>query len=378
MSVYFLRHAKTRWNLEGRLQGESDSPLLADSIAQIQKIADVLVNINFEICYLSPLPRVLKTYDYFKSLNVARLEIKHELKEMSCGSYTGHCSSEIPESFRRVREADRWNVPWPNGESYQMVFDRTREFAQELSRNENDCLIVAHETVNRVLIGHLLDLGCLEIMNMRHPNDVVYRIKGGRLDWIQSNPVWNNSTFIYKPRRQHTEFQHHLTKLFILDVDGVLTDGGVYYGEDGNEIKKFNARDGIAIKRLLKHGVEVGIISNSLNKTMIQNRAKTLGIRYVYVGLRPKVEIIDEWCARMEINKDNVVYIGDDVNDIEIIQRVGFSCCPSDASPIVREKVNCVLQTCGGNGVVRELVNMFYMSDAAWINKAKSDSNNKN
>lgn len=156
--------------------------------------------------------------------------------------------------------------------------------------------------------------------------------------------------------------------LLLLDVDGVQTDGGLYYSESGDEFKKFNVRDGIAIKRAIAHGVEVGIISHSLNNRMVEQRCRTLGITRVYVGLRDKLKVYEEWLDEINVGVEETAFIGDDVNDFKIMKRVGLSACPSDAVPAIKEIASVVLNTKGGNGVVREFVDMFIMSDEEWLN----------
>jgi YrbI family 3-deoxy-D-manno-octulosonate 8-phosphate phosphatase len=159
--------------------------------------------------------------------------------------------------------------------------------------------------------------------------------------------------------------------LLLLDVDGVQTDGGLYYSDDGGEFKKFNVRDGIAIKRAIALGVEVAIISHSLNNRMIEQRCRTLGITRIYVGLRDKLEVYDEWLDELNVRVEETAFIGDDVNDHKIMKRVGLSACPSDAVPAIKGIASVVLKARGGAGVVREFVDMFIMSDEEWLESVK-------
>lgn len=145
-------------------------------------------------------------------------------------------------------------------------------------------------------------------------------------------------------------------KLIVLDVDGTLTDGGIYVTEDGSQFKKFNAKDGMGIKLMQKAGYEVGIISHSSSKGMIEARSKTLGMSLVYVGQEPKLKILDKWCEGLDISLDQVAYMGDDVNDIIIMEAVGFSACPADAVKGVLKVADVVLSKNGGEGAVREFV----------------------
>lgn len=148
-------------------------------------------------------------------------------------------------------------------------------------------------------------------------------------------------------------------KLLITDIDGVMTDGGMYYTEAGDEFKKFNAKDGLALRRLKKRGIDTGIISHGFNKKLIASRAERLFIEHVEVSIVPKIETLKKWCDLLKISPENICFIGDDINDEEIIKAVGFSCCPADAVDAVKNIVNIVLTKKGGEGCVRELIDLY-------------------
>ena len=150
-------------------------------------------------------------------------------------------------------------------------------------------------------------------------------------------------------------------KLLVLDVDGTLTDGGVYISEKGEQTKKFNVKDGMGIVVLKKMGIEVGIISHSSVSEMISNRANTLKLNYVYVGQKPKVEVLQEWLQELNITLEEVAYMGDDINDLDIIGEAGLSACPADAIQIVKEQVHHVMSLRGGEGAVREFIDGWLM-----------------
>ena len=150
-------------------------------------------------------------------------------------------------------------------------------------------------------------------------------------------------------------------KFLALDIDGVLTDGGMYYTEGGDEFKKFNVRDGLAIKTLTDMGKYVGFVSSGINSNIIENRAQTLGVQKVCIGTWKKAEILEQWCKELNIGIENIAYIGDDVNDLPAIQKVGLSACPADAEPLVKKAVNIVLSKKGGEGCVREFVEKYIM-----------------
>lgn len=152
-------------------------------------------------------------------------------------------------------------------------------------------------------------------------------------------------------------------KLLILDVDGVMTDAGMFFSENGDQIKKYNAKDGMAIMALKKHGVEVGIISSGFKLEMVKARAELLGIEHLYVGRDPKMEILKGWCEKLNIDLAEVGIIGDDINDLQVMKSVGFSAAPADAVPVVKQHVDLVLQAKGGRGCVREFIDHYLLDE---------------
>lgn len=155
--------------------------------------------------------------------------------------------------------------------------------------------------------------------------------------------------------------QPHSIRFLVLDIDGTLTDGGVYIDVNGVQSKKFNIKDGMGITQLLERGIEVGFLSHSRSEVMIRERARMLNVKFVYAGKEPKLTVLNNWLQDLELSLDQVAYIGDDVNDIEVIQNVGFSACPADAHHSVFEHVDVVLQTKGGEGCVRECIDRFLL-----------------
>jgi YrbI family 3-deoxy-D-manno-octulosonate 8-phosphate phosphatase len=145
-------------------------------------------------------------------------------------------------------------------------------------------------------------------------------------------------------------------KFLGLDVDGTLTDGGMYYTESGEEFKRFDTKDGRGIIELQKQGVKVGLLSSGFKTKIIEGRAKTLSLKNFYVGTEPKIDILQQWCKDMDIDMKEVAYIGDDINDRDIINAVGFTACPADAMPSIKKIVDVVLTNKGGYGCVREFI----------------------
>ncbi|MFH1004834.1 MAG: HAD hydrolase family protein [Bacteroidota bacterium] len=150
-------------------------------------------------------------------------------------------------------------------------------------------------------------------------------------------------------------------KFLALDIDGVLTDGGVYLTEKGDIFKKFNVKDGAGIMQAMKSGITVGFISAGKSKKLLNARAKMLGVKYVYAGEDEKLLVLSKWCAKLKIDLKEVAYIGDDVNDLKIISAIGFSACPKDAVEKIKEIVDVVLEKKGGEGCVREFVNKYLL-----------------
>lgn len=145
-------------------------------------------------------------------------------------------------------------------------------------------------------------------------------------------------------------------ELVLLDVDGTLTDGGMYFTESGDQMKKYNTKDGMAIKNNQRENLSFGIISHGHKLNMVKDRAGLLGIKHIYVGQESKTVILDQWCADLKITPNQVAYIGDDINDLEIMSKVGVSACPADAVYAVKKIANIILKKNGGAGCVREFL----------------------
>lgn len=150
-------------------------------------------------------------------------------------------------------------------------------------------------------------------------------------------------------------------RLFATDVDGVLTDGGMYYAESGDEWKKFNTRDGMGIKLLQKAGLITAIVTQERTR-LVARRAEKLAIPELHQGVMDKLSVIRDMAMRHGISLGQVAYIGDDVNDIEALKAVGLSAAPADGLPQVVGIVDYVCRQQGGEGAVRELAEMILLS----------------
>jgi len=143
-------------------------------------------------------------------------------------------------------------------------------------------------------------------------------------------------------------------KLFATDVDGVLTDAGMYYAESGDEWKKFNTRDGMGIKMLQAKGIITAIITME-QTNIVARRAQKLKIQEVFQGITDKAEVLSALSLKYGISLQSMAYIGDDVNDLPALQIVGFSSAPADCVEEVRAVVDYVCEKRGGEGAVREV-----------------------
>lgn len=145
-------------------------------------------------------------------------------------------------------------------------------------------------------------------------------------------------------------------KMFLTDCDGCLTDGGMYYSEKGDELKKFNTRDGMGFGILHDKGIITGIITSE-NVDLNKRRAAKLKLDILESGCKNKLNAIINICKKYKIQLQEVCYVGDDLNDIEAIRSVGYGCCPADAIPEVKEVADYVAKAKGGGGVIREVIN---------------------
>jgi 3-deoxy-D-manno-octulosonate 8-phosphate phosphatase (KDO 8-P phosphatase) len=153
-------------------------------------------------------------------------------------------------------------------------------------------------------------------------------------------------------------------RLLLTDCDGVLTDGTVYYSAEGEALKRFHMRDGMGVERLRSAvEVDVGIISGETSPALRQRAAK-LGIDELHLGIRDKQAVLAEIIARRGLALEQVAYIGDDVNDVTVMELVGLAACPADATPFARTAAHMICQTLGGAGVLREVAELIIAAHA--------------
>jgi YrbI family 3-deoxy-D-manno-octulosonate 8-phosphate phosphatase len=154
-------------------------------------------------------------------------------------------------------------------------------------------------------------------------------------------------------------------KLLILDVDGVMTDGRIIVNERGEEIKRFHARDGYGLKRLLSEGIDVVIITGRKSKAL-EHRAKELGIQEIYQGVMEKESLCRELIEHKELRKDQVCCIGDDLPDLAMFNQAGISIAVADAVAEVRDAASYVTKKKGGKGAVREICELILKAQQKW------------
>ena len=146
----------------------------------------------------------------------------------------------------------------------------------------------------------------------------------------------------------------HRIKLVLTDCDGVLTDGGVYYSREGEEMKLFSVRDGMGVERLRRLvNIETGLVTGE-NSEIVRKRVEKLGIREYHPGSIEKLSVLKNIIRNRKLSAEEIAYIGDDSNDLEIMKQSGLSACPSDAFISIRETAHLIMENKGGHGAFRE------------------------
>jgi 3-deoxy-D-manno-octulosonate 8-phosphate phosphatase (KDO 8-P phosphatase) len=146
-------------------------------------------------------------------------------------------------------------------------------------------------------------------------------------------------------------------KMLALDVDGVLTDGGIYIDENGGQTRRFNMQDGHGIGMLLAVGIDVAIISKATSVS-VKHRAAMIGIQEVHLGANDKLAILTSLCEKKGLTLDQVAFMGDDLIDIEVLSHVGYPFAPANAVPQVLENAQYITHAKGGEGAVREVCDL--------------------
>ncbi|MCR6508184.1 HAD-IIIA family hydrolase [Bacteroides sp. KH569_7] len=148
-------------------------------------------------------------------------------------------------------------------------------------------------------------------------------------------------------------------KLILTDIDGVWTDGGMYYDQTGNEWKKFHTYDSAGVLLAHKYNIPVGIITGEETE-IVRRRAEKLKVDFLFQGVKDKLSVAIELCGKLNIEIEDVAYIGDDIPDLELLEKVTWSAAPCSAPNLVRSKVKYVTQLGGGEGAFRDFVEYIF------------------
>ena len=154
-------------------------------------------------------------------------------------------------------------------------------------------------------------------------------------------------------------------KTFIFDVDGVLTDGKILIHSDGELLRSFDTKDGYAIKCALLKGFKIAIITGGRNEA-VRERFKELGVFDIYLGAHHKLDAYQDLMDNYDLKAEEILYIGDDIPDIPVMEKVGLGCCPSDAVPDVKARADYISHKKGGEGCVRELIEQVLRVQGKW------------
>lgn len=154
-------------------------------------------------------------------------------------------------------------------------------------------------------------------------------------------------------------------KLLILDIDGVLTTGTLYYGTDGLELKGFHIHDGLGIKLLQKSGVKVAVIS-AKKTDLLARRLQELNIEHAYLGQENKLPAYDELKQKLNLTDQQIAYMGDDLPDLPVLRRVGFSITVPNAPAIINQHVDFITKKKGGKGAVREVCELIMQAQQTY------------
>jgi YrbI family 3-deoxy-D-manno-octulosonate 8-phosphate phosphatase len=146
-------------------------------------------------------------------------------------------------------------------------------------------------------------------------------------------------------------------KLVLTDVDGVLTDGGRYFSEKGEIIKRFHVRDGMGINILLRNEIQTAIITKE-NSKIVKKWAKEMNVSKTYSGIKNKEKELEKICKYYKVLPSEIAFIGDDVNDIKLMKKIGFSATPFDGILQAKKIANYICKTSGGNGALREIIDL--------------------
>jgi 3-deoxy-D-manno-octulosonate 8-phosphate phosphatase (KDO 8-P phosphatase) len=153
---------------------------------------------------------------------------------------------------------------------------------------------------------------------------------------------------------------------FIFDVDGVLTDGSVILSSSGEMVRTMSTRDGYAITQAIKNGFNVCIISGG-NSDMVRKRLEYLGVKHIHLGVKDKLDVFEDYLIMQQLKAEQVLYMGDDLPDYEVMSRVGIAAAPNDAAPEILSIADYVSHKKGGEGCVRDVIEQVLKVKDCWF-----------
>ena len=161
-----------------------------------------------------------------------------------------------------------------------------------------------------------------------------------------------------RDKNLHLKEKAEKIKVILTDVDGVLTDTGVYYGQEGEAFRRFSIRDGMGVERLRKYvNVETGIVTGE-DTEIVRARANKLQMKEIHLGINRKDEVFNEILSRRNLKAGEVAYIGDDSNDVTIMKLAGLTACPKDATMFAKNIADVIVNSKGGNGAFRDFAEL--------------------
>lgn len=268
-----------------------------------------------------------------------------------------------------------------NREDTDSVLSVVRQKRFHWATDETGCAVptnydVFHRPRRQEFDGYLVENGAFYITAKKalqeSKNRISGRIKAVEMnedtffeidelsDWVIIEALMKKNGFVSEETSQEElRSKADKIKIFLTDSDGCLTDGGMYYTEKGDEIKKFNAKDGMGFKLLREKGIVIGIVTGE-DVDIVRNRAAKLKMEEIHCGISNKLEVIKEICARHECTLEEVAYVGDDINDTEVLRAVGLGFSIADAIDSVKEAADYVTRRKGGDGAIREVIDLFF------------------
>ncbi len=172
--------------------------------------------------------------------------------------------------------------------------------------------------------------------------------------------------------KSYKEYLKHITT-FVFDVDGVLTDGSILVNTEGEMFRTMNIKDGFALKTAIDEGFNICIISGGTNEG-VRKRLQGLGVRDIHLGAHHKIEILSSYFTDNNVSMDQVIYMGDDIPDLEAMKMVGLPCCPQDAVPEIKAISKYISHKKGGKGAVRDVIEQVLKVQGKWVSNGDASA----